>query len=323
MAKRRKKAEKSSTGLAAKDVALGEAPAAIHALRARVEADGGAVLAAYRDPLGAQWVVFASLPLEKVVPTPYQRELSDTHAKRLADVIPKVGRFLDPLIAVPAPEQGWWTPNGMHRLEAMKMLGARSVVALLLPEPEIAYRILALNTEKAHNLKDKSLEAIRMARGLAADGLAAKGKEADWAFEFEEPAFLTLGLCYEKNMRFAGSTYQPVLRRCDAFSAEPLKKSLERREGWAAKLIELDQAVNVCVKALKDAGLVSPYLKPFVVARINPLRWIKVKPGQKAPPADIDKTLEKMLGSALKFDAAKIKAQDISRAGGGAPAEEG
>jgi ParB family transcriptional regulator, chromosome partitioning protein len=31
------------------------------------------------------------------------------------------------------------------------------------------------------------------------------------------------------------------------------------------------------VKKLKERGLVSPYLSSFVVARINPLRWIKGK----------------------------------------------
>ena len=62
------------------------------------------------------------------------------------------------------------TPNGHHRLAALRSLGAKSVTALVLPEPEIAYKILALNTEKAHNLREKSLEVIRMARDLAGRG---------------------------------------------------------------------------------------------------------------------------------------------------------
>ena len=114
------------------------------------------------------------------------------HAKRLEAVIPKVGRFLDPLVAV-AHDGGFWTPNGMHRLEAMKRLGAESIVALVVPEREIAYRILALNTEKAHNLKDKSLEVVRMADALAEDKETGSLPETTWEFEFEEPGLLTIG----------------------------------------------------------------------------------------------------------------------------------
>src|SRR5262249_38054446 len=76
-------------------------PAGVGKLRAGIEAAGGHVLSAYRDPLGGHWLVSAALPLERVKPTPYQRELSKAHAERLATVIPKVGRFLDPVIAVP------------------------------------------------------------------------------------------------------------------------------------------------------------------------------------------------------------------------------
>ena len=100
MPPRKKKAAAGSVGLDASEVGAGSPPAEVKALAEQVAADGGAALASYRDPYAGQWVVMVSLPIDKVEPTPYQRELSDTHAKRLADVIPKVGRFLDPLIAV-------------------------------------------------------------------------------------------------------------------------------------------------------------------------------------------------------------------------------
>lgn len=223
MAARKKRPAKGSTGLAAAEIAGAAAPAEVLALAEQVAADRGVVLTTYRDPFGGKWVVLAALPLDKVAPTPYQRELSDTHAKRLEAVIPKVGRFLDPVIAVRALDgQGYWTPNGMHRLEAMRRLGAQTIVALVLPDMEVAYRILALNTEKAHNLKDKSLEVVRMARGLTGDSTTGSRHESDWAFEFEEPAYLTIGQCYEKNTRFSGSVYMPVVRRCLEFSAQPL-----------------------------------------------------------------------------------------------------
>ena len=56
----------------------------------------------------------------------------------------------------------------------MRKLGAKSVIALVVPDAEVAFKILALNTEKAHNLKEKSLETIRMLRALADERTRAR-----------------------------------------------------------------------------------------------------------------------------------------------------
>jgi ParB family chromosome partitioning protein len=312
---RKVKPAAGSIGITAEECGEGSPPAAVAALGGIVGARGGCVLATYREPLGGHWVVLASIPIDQVEPTPYQRELSKTHADRLASVIPKVGRFLDPIIAVDAGDK-FITPNGMHRLTALRSLGAKAITALIVPEPEVAFRILALNTEKAHNLKDKAIEVIRMARALATD--QPKRPERDFAFEFESAGLITIGICYEKNARFSGGAYMPVVSRCEDFSDDPLAKSLPRREARADKLIELDAAVVTAVDKLKAAGWTSGYLKPIVVARINPLRFVKSKPGDARP--DFDKTVDKMIEGALKFDASKVKAADVALAasiGGG------
>ena len=62
-------------------------PAAVDALATQVEADGGRTLAIYREPVGGHWQIFALLPIDKVAPTPYQRDLSPTHAKRLQEMV--------------------------------------------------------------------------------------------------------------------------------------------------------------------------------------------------------------------------------------------
>ena len=309
--KRKKKPEARSRGLSAAEIASGSPSPAASSLAAAVAGDGGAALAVYRDPLGGHWQVLASLPIDRVEPTPFQRDLSAAHVKRLTSVIEALDRFLDPIIAVRNPDGRYWTPNGNHRLAALRGLGARSIVALVLPEPEVAYKILALNTEKAHNLREKSLEVIRMARDLATrDGLSEK----DYALEFEEAAFLTLGICYEQNGRFAGGAYHPLLKRVDAFLGKPLAAALETRAARARRLAELEEAVAAAMAALKERGFESPYLRAFVVARINPLRF------QRGAKADFDETLDKMLASAKKFKADSVKPEQLARAGG-APEE--
>ncbi|HEX2685941.1 MAG TPA: ParB N-terminal domain-containing protein [Kofleriaceae bacterium] len=317
--KRKTKAEAGSVGLAASEVLATPSPSEMTRLRGHIEAAGGTVIAAYREPYGGHWVALAALPLDKVKPTPYQRELSKTHAERLATVIPKVGRFLDPVIAVPEPgDGGFITPNGMHRLAALGSLGAKTVIALVMPEPEIAFRILALNTEKAHNLKDKALEVIRMVRAIAGDPKKAATSEADVAFELEQAQLVTLGICYEKNARFSGGAYNSVVARTEVFSSDPIKQSVALREAHAERLLELDQAVTAAVVRLKEAGFTSGYLKPIVVARINPLRF--QKPGKDDARPDFDKTIDRMIEGAKKFDPSKVKAQDVAIAaavGGG------
>jgi len=248
-----------------------------------------------------------------VEPTPYQRNLSDTHVKKLEAVIAKLGRFLDPIISVRISKQDqaakYWTPNGLHRLSAMRTLGAKSIVSLVVPEPAAAYQILALNTEKAHNLREKALEVIRMYKELMQ--LDEVNEEA-YALEFEEPALITLGLCYEERPRFSGGAYHPVLKRVEEYLTKPLKTAIESRRGRARRVLELDDAVVRQVDALKAKGLTSPYLKSFVVARVNPLRF---RP-KEAPALTFDEAFDRMAQAVAKFNPEKVKVDDLARSGG-------
>jgi ParB family chromosome partitioning protein len=299
-------------GLDARRLAGAQPPAAVTELAEQIVADGGSVLATYRDPLGGHWQLLAGLPLDRVEPTPYQRDLSPAHAARVASAIDRLGRYLDPVIAVRSDDGKYWTPNGHHRVAALKRLGARSVTALVVPEREVAHRILLLNTEKAHNLRERALEVIRLAEGLAQ---LDDRPEREFAAEFEEPALLTLGGCYQQNGRFSGGAYHPVLKRVDQFLAAKLPKALETRRERAGKLLELNEAVNQAVSALKARGFESPYLKAFVVARINPIRF------QRGAKAEFDETIDKMLAAAKRFDVGKIKLAQLARSGGAAAEE--
>ncbi len=312
--KRRKKTAAEACGLTAAELQSTAAPVEIAALGREVEDGGGKVFGAYREPYGGRWVILAALPIERVAPTPYQRNLSDTHVRRLETVIGKLGRFLDPIIVVRTKKSDdenvrYWTPNGHHRLSAMRTLGAKCIVAILVPEAAAAYQILALNTEKAHNLREKALEVIRMVRELATLDDAS---EESYALEFEEAAFITLGLCYEERPRFSGGAYHPVLKRADGFLKQPLKAALKTRAERAKALLELDDLVVKQVEALKAKGLTSPYLRSFVVARINPLRF---RP-KDAAPLGFDETLERMSKAAAKFNPERIKMADLARSGG-------
>jgi ParB family chromosome partitioning protein len=275
-------------------------------LAAQLESDGGKVVGIYREPVGDHWQIFGILPLEKLEATPFQRDISKTHAERLQKVIKKLDRFIDPVVAVRSDNGAYWTPNGNHRRQALVKLKAEAVPIILVPDSQVAYKILALNTEKAHNLKEKSLEVIRMYRTLA-EASPSKTEE-NFEFEFEEAYYITLGLLYERHPRFSGSVFAPILRRVDAFLPGKLSKAIEEREKRANLVDHVNDLLTDAVARLKKRGINHPYVKNFVVARCNPLSRAR----KKLP--DFDTTLSKLEASLEKFDVSSIRQEDIARA---------
>ncbi|MES1171815.1 MAG: ParB N-terminal domain-containing protein [Bacteroidota bacterium] len=323
--RRRRGVKLKPTELGPADVGFATEPAAVPPelaeLARSIDDDGGRVLAAYREPLGGHVLLFAALPVERVVPTPFQRDLSDTHVRRLTQAMDKTRRFLDPIIVVREADAAaaveaqarYWTPNGYHRLTALKELQAKCVLALVVPERAVAYQILALNIEKAHNLRERAIGVRRMYRELATRGA---DKEESYALEFEEPALVTLGFAYEKRPRLAGGAYHPILRRLDDWVGRPLDGAAAERERRADLLLAFDDAVNDAVARLKERGLTSPYLKAFVVGRVNPLRFIK------GTPPTLDELLATMTRRALGMNVDKIRPADVVRTGGAPEATE-
>lgn len=298
--------------LGAQDLSAGEVPDDVRTLERSVKQDGGAVLATYREPLGGHFVLLVALPIDKVSPTPFQRDVSDAHVRKLTRAMDKTKRYLDPIIVVREEDGSYLTPNGNHRLTVMRELGAHAIVGLLVPERSVAYQILALNIEKAHNLRERALEVVRMYRDLAG---WTQEKEKTFELELEEPALVTLGFAYEKRGRFSGGAYHPAIRKVDAWIQRALPAALVERERRADLLLALDDVVVDSVAKLKARGLTSPYLKTFVVARVNPLRFIK------GELPSYDELLTTMTRRAKRLDLDKIRTEDLARSGG-APADE-
>src|SRR6266436_5419508 len=266
------KAKPGTRGLTPAECRLEQSEGSAAEAAEAVEKAGGCVVGLYKEPLGGHQTLLSILPLDKIEPTPFQRDLSDAHHKRLADVISKTGRFLDPVITVVAPGGGFWTPNGRHRLEAMRRLGAKSITALVVED--------------------------------------GSRPESRFVFYLDQAALVTLGVCYERVTRFGGGAYHPILRRLEDFSDDPLRSALKPHEKRASMVLDLEEKVAAVVKKLKERGLVSPYLRSFVVARINPLRWIQ---GDVPPLEDV---LKPMRERVAKFNIEKIKPQDLAGAAG-------
>jgi len=282
-----------------------EPPRQVRALAEQIEADGGHVLAVYQEPLGDHWQVFCLLPLDRVAPTPFQRRLSPTHVKRLQEVIRKLRRFVDPIVVVSPAPGVYWTPNGNHRRAALERLKGEFVPAIAIPDPGVAYQILALNTEKAHNLKEKALEVIGMYRALVAE--TPRAAEDDYAFQFEAAHYITLGLCYETNGRFAGGAFAPILRRVDRFLKMPLPAALRTREERAALVQAADEVLTGIVAKLRRRGLRHPYVRNFVLARTTPLGRAR-----KTLPS-FETTFKRLIENLETFDVSSVRYEDVAR----------
>src|SRR6202021_682363 len=153
--------------------------------------------------------------------------------------------------------------------------------------------------KKAHNFHCRSLANIRMARSLA--NRHGGAKESQYTKEFEAAELLTLGIVYEKSSRFAGGAYSSFLKKVDRFSERTLAASLREREGYASRLLEIDTRTKKIIESLQARGFKSPYLRNYVVARINPVRFHKSKKGDTKPPMPLAQALTRMAAAAKNF----------------------
>ena len=117
---------------------------------------------------------------------------------------------------------------------------------------------------------------------------------------------------FQSGGTMCGGAYHPVLKRVDEFLKTSLRRAMEVRHKRAKTVLDLDDLVVKQVEALKARGMTSPYLKSFVVARVNPIRF---RP-KDAPPLSFDEALNRMMQAAQKFNPDKVKLNDLAKSGG-------
>jgi ParB family chromosome partitioning protein len=145
-----------------------------------------------------------------------------------------------------------------------------------------------------------------MYRGLTED--APKKGEEDFTFQFEAPHFVTLGVVYEENRRFAGGAFAPILKRVDKFLPGTFTKTLPIREERAAQVKAADAALAAVVAQLKKKGINHPYVKNYVLARTTPLSR------QRKTVPSFDQALSKLIANVEAFDIGAVKYDEIRRA---------
>ncbi len=245
----------------------------IEELKRTLSDDDVKILCIYEEPFSQKIQFFCDFPIEIIKPTPFQREISSTHMQRIAEVISKIERYIDPIIVIRTEKGEYWTPNGAHRLEAMRFLDKKRITGILIPEKDVANFILALNTEKAPNLKEKSLEVIKLYKELMKN--MPDANESLFGFQFEEACFITLGLLYEEDQKFSGSSFHGFLTKIDEFLDVPLKEAIQERKKRKEKVRELFDSLVLKEKELKDQGVNVPFMRQYIISKANPYKRLR------------------------------------------------
>jgi ParB family transcriptional regulator, chromosome partitioning protein len=226
---------------------------------------------AFKDPANRRGLHFAILPMTKLEVISHQRKASDAHVKRVVDSVERVG-FLAPVVVVERDGgAGYLIIDGQHRFLAAKELGLRRIPAVIAP-PDAARRMLTLNVEKEPNIRERSAVALSLYRELVESEPKMSEDDPEVSDAVQHAHYVTLGLSYADYGRLAGSSYEPILRKCDGFMDQPLAECLPVREGRAAKVVEAHRLVRTVTDRLKETGAWHEFVGAQIISYANPLK---------------------------------------------------
>jgi ParB family chromosome partitioning protein len=240
---------------------------------------------AFSDPSKKQDLTFAIVPAERLEVITHQRKPSAPHVGKVTTSIEKVG-FLTPLVVV-EQDGKYVIIDGQHRFLAAQQLELKQLPVVIVP-PELARRMLSLNVEKEPNIRERSAVALSIYRELVETDPDLAEEEPLVADSVDHAHYVTLGLGYEESARLAGSSFEPILRKCDGFLDQPLSKAYEIRQERAAKVGEANTLVRAVADKLKEIGAWHQFVGAQIIAYANPLKRTRKQ-------ASFDSTFEKMI----------------------------
>ena len=221
-------------------------------------------LGTFIDPVKGREFPIMSIPIEKLEPSPYQREVSKSLKDNLEMSISKLG-FLSIPLAV-QNEDKYYLIDGMHRVEALKNLvgeGIEVPCIVLPPEKEFLY-CLDFNVEKAPNIKEKSKQIYKMYMDEVENN--PNVLEKDLASLFEIGYYVTCGVALEEeDPKFSPSCFENILKKVDTMFLElPIYQAYKERQKRARILVKTYEKVN---KRFYELGLRNYFLKSAIVAK--------------------------------------------------------
>lgn len=226
-------------------------------------------LASYKDGLLGYDVELVVMPIGELEVIPVQRKASDIHVKRLAVSMKRVG-YVAPVILIQRGKKNLII-DGQHRFLAAKSVGLKELPCVVVPE-KFAHHLMELNVEKTMNLREKCYVALNVYRMYLDEESTMPENDARLVDSIEQGYYVTIGLTYEKQVRFSGSSFEILLKKVDLFTEKPLKDAVEERRRRSATMLKLHDLVGECVKKVQSLGISHPFLYKEVVSYANPYK---------------------------------------------------
>lgn len=200
---------------------------------------------------------------------PIQRKPSRPHIARLVRSIKTVG-FVVPVVVVKRGGQ-YYIIDGQHRFLAAVEAGAMKIPAIEVPE-KFAHNLMELNVEKTMNLRDKCYVALNVYRMYMKETPSIMETDGQITDSIELPHFITVGLAYERDQRFSGTSFESLLKKVDSFLALELTAAIKEREKRADELIETHKLVGACSARIRQIGISHPFIYKEIVSFCNPAK---------------------------------------------------
>jgi ParB family transcriptional regulator, chromosome partitioning protein len=227
----------------------------------------------FRDPYKRQTITLVTVPVDRLEVIEHQRKTRPAHVDHLVSSIERIG-FIVPVVAV--EDDGGGRPryvviDGQHRLQAAREVGLRSVPVLVVPQ-RLGPRMMNLNVEKDLNIREKATVALGIYRAFLESSPELKENDPELEDSIQIAYYVTLGLAYEGSGRLAGSSFEPLLKKCDYFLRRTLDKAYEVREHRASTVLDTNELIKDVTKKAKDMGAWHQYFQYQLISHIDPFK---------------------------------------------------
>jgi hypothetical protein len=179
--------------------------------------------------------------------------------------------FIVPVVAVERHEGGatsYIVIDGQHRLQAAQSLDVTEIPVIVVPD-ELAQRMMNLNIEKDLNIREKSFVALGIYKAFPPD---ISENDPEVVDSIERAYFVTLGIAYEKASRLAGSSFEPLLKKCDFWLESPLEEGHAIRGERAEAVVEANRLVKAVTDHAKELGVWHQYFQAQLLSYVDPYK---------------------------------------------------
>lgn len=248
------------------------------------------------DPKKGRELAFRTVPEDQLEVIRHQRKPRPAHIKNLTGSIERIG-FVVPLVVIEEKSGGktsYVIIDGQHRFEAARSVGVTEFPVIVVPS-DLSTRMMSLNVETALNIREKAAVSLSIFRSFLDEAPDVPEDDGEIVDSIEHAHFITLGLAYAKTARLAGSSFEPILKRCDSFLSKPLSEGMSIREQRASSVLEAHELVKSIGEKIREMGAWHSFITQQILSYANPFK-------RKRGAVDFDEALSGLIERLKKLE---------------------